>query len=545
MRFFVIFMVFIFSLKSFALDFRQDRVIIKYKNNISSQSLKGQTLRDFRDLNIKVVKLPKGMSVSDAIAYYKSVEGVEYVEPDYIIKKMDTIPTDTYYPDQWGMKKIGMEKAWDLHKGSKSITVAVIDTGVDLNHEDLKGNLWKNLNEICDDGVDNDNNGFVDDCYGWNFVANNNNPQDDDGHGTHIAGIIGAVTNNNKGVAGVNWYVNIMPIKVLDSNGRGDLSSYINGIYYAVKNGAKVINSSLGMPSNCSVIPEPASLKDAINYANKNGVLVVVASGNYGCNNDNTPIYPASIKLPNVISVGSSSIRDNLSFFSGYGVKSVHITAPGESIYSTYLNNIYKSISGTSMATPFVAGSVALLMAYKTDLNYLQVKEQILSSVDFVDSLSDKIITSGRLNVYNALTFPLKPVRPTGLTVSLNQLSATLNWQDNSNIETGFVIERNDGAGWKTIATVGSNQTTYTDNSLEYGKSYTYRVKSVYNDQYSIYSNEFAISTPQPQSSSSNTPSSSSGGGGCSTSKGNNLPYFLFAILLIFMRSLRFERVEK
>ncbi|WP_299238715.1 S8 family serine peptidase [Sulfurihydrogenibium sp.] len=538
---------------SYAALYKEGEIIVKFKSNPSNQTLKSQAIS--KTLNIHVIKLPSNMKVEDALKKYKNDPNVEYAEPNYIIKKLETIPNDPYYPSQWGLVKVLANKVWDACKGSDNTIVAVIDSGIDLNHPDLKDHIWKNTGETnCNDGIDNDNNGFVDDCYGWNFASNNNNTQDDDGHGTHVAGIIGAVTNNNVGVAGLNWYVKLMSVKILDSTGSGDVANLIKAIDYAVKNGAKIINSSLGYPDSCSYVPPSQALYDAIKSAGDRGVLFVAAAGNYGCNNDKTPLWPASFNLPNIISVGASDQNDNLAYFSSYGQNSVHLLAPGTNIISTYFDktnnqSTYKSLSGTSMAAPFVSGAAALLMSCLNNPTIYEIRERIVSSVDVFDSLSSKTISSGRLNIYNALNNPLKPIRPTGLALALNNNNAILTWQDNSNIETGYIVERkSDNSNWTVIARLGVNATSYTDNNLTSG-TYYYRVKAVYNTEESLYSNEASITVSNPSSTSSSGGSSGSGGGGggCSMTAGTspiNLLYWLIVPVYVLLRRVSHRNVK-
>jgi subtilisin family serine protease len=518
---------------SYAALYKEGEIIVKFKNNPSNQTLKIQAIS--RTLNIHVVKLPSNMKVEDALKKYKNDPNVEYAEPNYIIRKLETTPNDTYYSSQWGLVKVLANKVWDTCKGSDNTIVAVIDSGIDLNHPDLKDHIWKNPGETnCSDGIDNDNNGFVDDCYGWNFVSNSNNTQDDNGHGTHVAGIIGAVTNNSEGVAGLNWYVKLMPVKSFNSDGYGDVANLIKAINYAVNNGAKIINLSsefYGPPSQ--------ALYDAIKSAGDRGVLFVAAAGNDSWNNDKTPVWPASFNLSNIISVGASDQYDNLAYFSNYGQKTVHLLAPGTDIFSTYFDktnnqSTYKSLEGTSMATPFVSGAAALLMSCLNNATIYEIKERIVSSVDVFDSLSTKAISSGRLNIYNALNSPLKPIRPTGLAVALNNNNAILTWQDNSNIETGYIVERKvDNSNWNVIARLPANTTSYTDNNLA-SMTYYYRVKAVYNTEESLYSNDASITVLNPP------PTSSGGGsGGCSMTVGTspiNLLYWLTIPVYVLLR---------
>ncbi|MBX0311929.1 MAG: S8 family serine peptidase [Sulfurihydrogenibium sp.] len=530
---------------SYAALYKEGEIIVKFKNK-PNQTLKTQAISE--TLNIHVIKLPPNMKVEDALKKYRNDPNVEYAEPNYIIRKLETTPNDKYYSSQWGLVKVLANKVWDTCKGSDNTIVAVIDTGMDLNHSDLKNHIWKNPGETdCNDGIDNDNNGFIDDCYGWNFASDNNNTQDDDGHGTHVAGIIGAVTNNSEGVAGLNWYIKLMPVRILDSKGEGSIANAVRGIDYAVKNGAKIINLSLGYPGSCSYVPPDQALYDAIKFAGDRGVLVVAAAGNYGCNNDKTPMWPASFKLPNIISVGASDQNDNVAYFSNYGQKTVHLLAPGTDIFSTYFDktnnqsqSTYKSLSGTSMAAPFVTGAAALLMSCLNNATIYEIKERIVSSVDVFDKLSNITISSGRLNIYNALNNPLKPIRPTGLSVVLNNNNAILTWQDNSSIETGYVVERkSDNSNWTVIARLGANTTSYTDNNLT-PMTYYYRVKAVYNTEESLYSNEASITVLNP-------PPTSSGGGGCSITAGTspiNLIYWLIIPVYVLLRKVSCRSIK-
>ena len=290
---------------------------------------------------------------------------------------------------------IDAPEAWDITTGNSDVVVAVIDTGIDYDHPDLAANIWINPGEIPGNGMDDDSNGYVDDVHGWNFVKNNKNPDDDHGHGTHVAGIIGAVGNNSIGVAGVAWNVKLMPLKVLDRRGRGFTSDVIEAINYAAHR-ADVINLSLGS-NNFS-----QGMKDAIANAS---ALVVAAAGNDGNNNDETPSYPASYDLDNIIAVAATNHKDKLTGFSNYGATSVDLAAPGNLIASTYRGGRYAYMSGTSMATPHVSGGAALVMAAFPELNVDQdqVKDQILGGVDPIPSLQGITVTGGRLNAFNSL----------------------------------------------------------------------------------------------------------------------------------------------
>ncbi len=262
-----------------------------------------------------------------------------------------TVPSDSQYSQEWAPADINLPAAWSTSTGSRSVVVAVIDSGVDYTDPDLAANIWTNTNT----GID----GFSGDLHGYNFVANNGNPMDDNGHGTHVAGIIGAVGNNGQGVAGVNWNVTIMPLKFLDSTGGGYTSDAIRAINYATMErvqygvNVRVINASWS-----SGVADPG-LSAAIQAAGNAGILFVAAAGNSGTNNDMSPQYPANISLPNVVSVAASDSNNNLAVFSDYGASSVNLAAPGVSIYSTLPGGRYGFLSGTSMATPEVAGVAA------------------------------------------------------------------------------------------------------------------------------------------------------------------------------------------
>jgi subtilisin family serine protease len=310
------------------------------------------------------------------------------------------IPNDSSFGRLWGLNKINAPRVWDNIRGSNQVVVAVVDTGVDYNHPDLAGNIWKNPGEIAGNGIDDDKNGYVDDIHGWDFGDGGNNPNDNHplgGHGTHVSGILGAVGNNNIGVIGVSPNVSIMPTKhFMTSDAEGYLWNVAQGIYYAVNNGAKIINLSLGSRSF-----DPDQY-EALQYAHQRNVLVIAAAGNTSRDIDKEPHYPASYDLPNIISVTATDEKDQLAYFSNYGVNSVDLAAPGVNIDSTLPNNQYAQWNGTSMAVPHVTGAAALLLAANPNLSVLDLRYALLSSVDKLDSLQDKTNTGGRLNVQKA-----------------------------------------------------------------------------------------------------------------------------------------------
>ncbi len=319
----------------------------------------------------------------------------------------------------WGLNNTGQTggrsdadidapEAWRIQTGSKAVTVAVIDTGGDYRHQDLAANTWRNTREIAGNGVDDDSNGFVDDVHGYDFVNRDGDPMDDNGHGTHVAGTIGAVGNNNIGVVGVNHNVSLMHLKFLDSSGNGDTLNAVRAVDYATRMGAKVINASFGGGGNSP------SMFDAISRANNAGVLFVGAAGNNANNNDLNPAFPANYDVPNVISVAATDHNDQLAGFSNYGRNTVDMGAPGVNILSTLPGNRYGSFQGTSMAAPHVAGAAALLLAQNSNQSPTQLKNLLMQTVDPVASLQGKTVTGGRLNIYRALSQIAPPANPIG-----------------------------------------------------------------------------------------------------------------------------------
>jgi len=288
----------------------------------------------------------------------------------------------------WGIAKIKADETWSDHRGGKEFVVAVIDTGVDYNHEDLSFNMWRNPNPTQDDIV------------GFDFIHNDGLPYDDQGHGTHTSGTVGAVGGNGKGVSGVAQHVSIMGLKFLTSQGSGTTADAIRAIDYAVENGAKVLSNSWGGRGINN-----QALKDSIGRANEAGVLFIAAAGNDGANNDSSNAsYPAAFDNENIIAVAASDQNDALASFSNYGAVSTDVAAPGVNVYSLLPGNKYKAHSGTSMACPHVAGAAALIWSKNPDLTSKQVKQIIMESVDAVPAFAGKMVTGGRINVQRALS---------------------------------------------------------------------------------------------------------------------------------------------
>ena len=402
---------------------------------------------EYLGLGIYSVHLKPGTSPITAVAYYSTRPYAVTASVDNYVSIQRT-PDDPNYPSQWDMPKIGAPTAWDVTTGTRKFVVGVVDSGIDYNHQDLFMNIWinnaeiptsirntlvdadgdgvitfwdlnhssnagkvadNNANGVIDpsdilrptsqggwlDGVDQDSNGYVDDLLGWDFANSDNDPMDDNNHGTHVAGTIGAIGNNGVGVAGINWSISLMPLKFLSASGSGLVSRAVMAIDYAVNKGVKLTNHSWG-GANYSV-----SLAAAIGRARDAGHIIVAAAGNSGQNLDSSPQYPASYSTSynNVVTVASVNSSDQLASSSNYGVNTVTLAAPGVSILSTVRNNGYSYFSGTSMAAPHVAGAIALYWASHPTLSYTQVIEKLKASVDLVPGLADKVMTGGRLNV--------------------------------------------------------------------------------------------------------------------------------------------------
>lgn len=352
-------------------------------------------------------------------AYKKDIQSISFAEPDYVCHGTVT-PNDPYFTNDYGLNNTGQTgglidadidapEAWDLQKGSKNVKVGVIDSGVDYNHPDLAGNIWTNPGEIPGNGIDDDHNGFIDDVHGWNFVTGSADPLDDQYHGTHVSGTIGAIGNNGVGVAGVCWNVSIVPLKFLDSTGSGYNSDAVDAIYYATQIGVRLTSNSWGGGDFSQ------AMMDAINDAAVHGILFVAAAGNDSSNNDVTPSYPDSYDCPNIISVAATDNFDNLASFSNYGTNSVDIAAPGVRIFSTFPSyqttamqnrgfpTSYGSISGTSMATPHVSGVAALIFSQNPAFTYAEVKQRILGTGDVLPNLTTKLLSMSRLNAHTAV----------------------------------------------------------------------------------------------------------------------------------------------
>lgn len=442
----------------------ESSIIVRFHSETSSGRVDGTVFGPTRTLppeplgfGLQRIELRPGVSAKEILDRYQRNADVVYAEPDYRVR-IAAIPDDPSFGDQWGFHNTGQgggvadadidaPEAWDVSTGTGSTIVAVIDTGVDYLHTDLAPNMWTNPGEIAGDQIDNDNNGYVDDVYGYDFFNNDPDPMDDHDHGTHVAGTIGAEGNDGIGVAGVNWGVQIMALKFLGADGSGTTSDAIEAVSYAVDNGAQISNNSWGGD------PYSQALYDVISDARDVGHIFVAAAGNgnfigIGQNNDANPFYPASYDLDNVVAVAATDRSDQRGFFSNYGATSVDLGAPGVDILSTTAGGGYGNSSGTSMAAPHVAGALSLVRDYDPTLNYQQIIDRVLLSADPIEALDGITVTGARLNLASSLipdeTGPqVATVDPSGLVLDpFNSLRITFNESiDASSFTLADVVE--------------------------------------------------------------------------------------------------------
>ncbi|HST52587.1 MAG TPA: S8 family serine peptidase [Pyrinomonadaceae bacterium] len=413
----------------------EHEALVRFKRGISEERIQAIVARLHDKVEDEIESVDGLVAVEDLngeasdqiVRDYASLPEVDYAEPNEIIRAeppaddaararfvstdLDGGPNDPLLKEQWGLVNTGQREgksqadisalsAWSKTTGSERVVVAVLDSGVDYTHPDLMNNIWHrppDMEMYFDRQL-----GVVDDYNGFSAVEGAGDPMDENGHGTHCAGIIGAEGDNNEGIAGVNWKVEIMPLKFMGRGGFGTTKDAIEAINYTVERkhdgvNIRVISASWGSRQKSK------ALEDAIRKAGESDILFVAAAGNDSEDADRTPHFPANYQLPNVISVAALDRRDQLASFSNYGAKNVHVAAPGKEILSTWLGGQYQEHSGTSMATPFVAGVAALVLSAEPNLSVKELRERIFSTVDKLDTLEGKVSTGGRVNAARAV----------------------------------------------------------------------------------------------------------------------------------------------
>jgi len=408
-----------------------DEFIIKFKPHATT-AVKSFILTDIGAINMKELSRIQAqhgkmqeLSVDEAIARWRNHPDVEYIEPNWEIT-IDEVPNDPLFGDLYGMENTGQTggtpgadisatSAWDVFTGSSDVIIGVIDTGVDYNHPDLAANMWTNPGEIPGNGIDDDGNGFIDDVHGWDFINDDADPMDDNGHGTHCSGTIGGVGDNSIGVAGVNWHVNIMALKFLGPGGSGSLADAVEAIEYATMMGVRLTSNSWGGGGFSQ------AMYDAIADAQASGVLFVAAAGNSGANTDVSPHYPSSYDLDNIVAVAATDHNDALAGFSSYGTTSVDLAAPGVDILSCQPGSSYAQLSGTSMATPHVAGALGLVFGRFPAIGAADAKSLVLNFADPIPELDGVVLTGGRLNAFMPIADPddTPPAQITDLAIAM------------------------------------------------------------------------------------------------------------------------------
>ena len=443
----------------------------------------------------------------DAIAQLKSNPAVDYIEPNYMYYRQTT-PNDELFSQLWGMNQaanndIDAPEAWDIYTGDPNYRIAIIDTGIDFNHPDLQGNIWVNPGETPNDGIDNDGNGYIDDVSGWDFtgtglgtkfVNGDNNPQDGDGHGTHVAGTIAGKGNNGIGVTGVVWGAKIVPLKFLGDDGSGSTANAILAVDYCRINGIKLSNNSWGGGGSST------ALRTAISNAGAADHLFVAAAGNSSLNIDGLlKSYPASYNLANQINVAATTATGTMASFSNYGRTSVHVGAPGNAIVSTYSTTAvgstgYASLSGTSMAAPHVTGVAALLRGRMPGWTVAQVKAAILSTVKPLSSLTTRTVTGGTVSAFKALQTTIVESVPPVATATRSIAPGNLGWNNAAVTLTMTATDEQGGSGVRDIRyTVGATTTTVAGASA----AVSYTTDGIRSVSYYATDNSGNASTPQ------------------------------------------------
>ena len=407
-------------------SFGSPEVLVKFRSGVSDEAIEMLTARLHDRVEDRIENAAGWAAIDDLdnadaasiVAEYSKLPEVEYAEPNYEIKLEEVggplvpvLPHDPQFSDQWALSNSGQRggkegadisatTAWATTTGSDKVVVAVLDSGVDYTHEDLAENMWTRPETMAP--YEDNELGTIDDLNGYNAIDSASDPMDENGHGTHCAGIIGAEGENNLGIAGVNWKVQIMPLKFMNAGGFGTTKDAIEAINYVIarkKDGVnvRIISASWGSTQRSR------ALEDVIRKAYENDILFVAAAGNASVDNDRSPHFPSSYNVPNVVSVAALDRHDALASFSNWGVKSVAIAAPGVDILSTWLGNEYEEKSGTSMATPVVSGVAALVVGENPRISVDDLKKKLLASTDPIVALKGKTATGGRINAAKAL----------------------------------------------------------------------------------------------------------------------------------------------
>jgi|KBSSwiStaDraftv2_1062776.scaffolds.fasta_scaffold112877_3 subtilisin family serine protease len=409
-------------------SFGRPEVLVKFKSGVSNEAIETLTSRLHDRVEDRIENIAGWTAIDDLdnadpnaiVAEYSRFEEVEYAEPNFEIS-LDTeetegplvpiFPHDPQFNDQWALANSGQRGgkqgadisatlAWATTTGSEDLVVAVLDTGVDYTHEDLMENMWVRPAEM--DPYQDSELGTIDDEHGFNAIESAADPMDDNGHGTHCAGIIGAEGENDRGIAGVNWKVKIMPLKFMNAGGFGSTKDAIEAINYVIDRKKAGVNVRI-ISASWGSTQKSRALEDVIRKAYENDILFVAAAGNSTVDNDRQPHFPSSYNVPNVISVAALDRNDQLAKFSNYGAKSVAVAAPGVEILSTWLGNSYEEKSGTSMATPVVSGVAALILAQHPRMSVTDLRKKLMDSTDPIVALKGKTVTGGRINAAKAL----------------------------------------------------------------------------------------------------------------------------------------------
>lgn len=386
------------------------------KSSIHQLHLKAaaKVVRTYRHMpGLELIKFQPNTQLKKNLQIYQSNPHIIFIEPNYLVHAA-VMPDDPVFKSQWALNNTGQTngkydadvnapEAWDIEKGSRKVVVAIVDTGIDYNHSDLINNLWINPGEIPGNKIDDDNNGYIDDVHGVNTISVTGDPKDDSRHGTHVAGIIGAVGNNALGVSGVMQKVSMLACKFLNNDGEGDVATAIACLDYLIDLKTRLQNPVDILVANNSWSGGSFSkaLYLAIAAMEKAGIIFAAAASNEGKNNDVTVTYPANYQLPNVVSVAATDDKDNLATYSNYGKYSVHVAAPGHQILSTFPNNAYGVLSGTSMATPMVVGLIGLLKSARPDLNWIQIRNLAITGGEIIDATVERTISDRRVRAWD------------------------------------------------------------------------------------------------------------------------------------------------